>query len=722
MSCPRTVLLLLVGTALVVMGACSDDSRPDAPGDDDTIAAPDPSPCEQGYRQDHDLPGEFLDDFADGCVPQSCGIGRWGNQEVGEDTFYVDAHAAGGGDGSGDAPFSTIQVGLDAAGEAGGGMVAVAAGTYVENLLLTQAHDGVRLAGRCQELVVVDAGAGAEDQSGIQASSFAGDTEWDLSGMTVTDAPHVGVLQVGGYLDMTAITVAHNQVVGIMGDGPQSHMSLIDVEIVDTQPSPDETFGRGLSVERGARLEAASCLVSGNTEDGVIALNEGTEVVLQDVEVRDTQPLPDGTLGRGLAVESGARLEAASCLVSGNAEVGIIALDGGTEMFLQDVEVRDTQPLPHGRFGRGIEVQLGAHLEASSCLVSGNADVGIIVQEGARLEATSCLVSGNAEVGIVAASEGTDVALHHVEVRDTQPSSTGTRGWGIVVQEGAHLLATACLISGNTELGIVATLEGTEAVLQDVEVRNTRQGADITVAIGLACQARSTMTATDVVVSQTDGPGLMATSSGRLSCSRCELTDNTFAGAVAWGGSYLGLADAVISGTAANANEGGGFGVYVSDRPEPSSLVVEDTTIEDQPYAALWLDGDGSYSIRNSTLVAGNGMELEYPDGTTTVQHGDAVVATGGVTAWDGTSGLLLEGNEIRDAPRAGVLLDASSATLTDNTFTGNDIDLIWQACVGIEEPSGLSGVPVVDYCPTYNHHIAPLEFNLYLEEAEPLE
>ena len=227
--------------------------------------------------------------------------------------------------------------------------------------------------------------------------------------------------------------------------------------------------------------------------------------------------------------------------------------------------------------------------------------------------------------------------------------------------------------------------------------------------------------ASDLLVSGTEGPGLYI-AKGALSCSGCDLLNNTFAGAVAWAGGSIDLSSTTISGMRPDANEGGGIGIYMSNRLFPSSLTLDDVTIEDQPYAAVWLDGNGSYSILGSTLVAGYGMDLEYPNGTTTIQHGDAVVAANGVTAWDGTNGLLLEDNEIRDAVRAGVLLDASSATLANNSFSGNTTDLIWQDCDGVDEPGGLNDVAEVDYCPFYNHHIAPLEFNLILEDAEPLE
>ena len=62
-------------------------------------------------------------------------------------------------------PFDRIQEAADALGSDGGGGVAIAGGTYVENLELDAAHEGVVLAGRCAELVTID-GSGA-DEPGI---------------------------------------------------------------------------------------------------------------------------------------------------------------------------------------------------------------------------------------------------------------------------------------------------------------------------------------------------------------------------------------------------------------------------------------------------------------------------------------------------------------------------------------------------------------------------
>jgi Right handed beta helix region len=180
------------------------------------------------------------------------------------------------------------------------------------------------------------------------------------------------------------------------------------------------------------------------------------------------------------------------------------------------------------------------------------------------------------------------------------------------------------------------------------------------------------------------------------------------------------LSGSDIVETHPDANEGGGVGIYASDRTAPVTLTLDATTIEDQPYATIWLEGDGAFAITDSTLVGGYGLEVTMPNGSTSTFNGDGVVALDGVTAWDGATGLLLEGNTIRDAYRAGVLLDSSSAALSSNSFFGNGLDLIWQHCDGVSEPTRIGAVPVVDSCPVYNHSVAPLEFNLFLEEATP--
>ena len=957
------MLASLVAVPLVLAGC-----REEPEASDDDTDGPGASHCEDGTLLDPDLPAAFDDEFPDGCVPAECGVGPWGALDLGEGVVFVDGRAAEGGDGTEATPLRSIQVALGQA-PAEGGKVAVAAGIYEENLVLPPNANGLLLAGRCRDLVILDASQGEDDEPGIRAEGKTGAEQWSISGVTVSQAPYVGLAILNGQVNADAIRLDQNRWIGIYVGGPTSMLTLTNSEITSTQPAPDGTFGRGINVQGGARLEASSCsvenntdvgiqvgdaetqavlqgvhvrgtmplsggtrgrginvqagalltatdcavednsevgifvsdggtdvlledvevrstlapaegaaghgvevgygarlvvsssVVEGNTGAGILVSNEGTDVLLQDVEVRDTLPLADGTDGIGILVQRGGRLEAASCvvannsevgvhatgeetevvlddvevrdtqpeadgtdgrgieavegarlevsnsLVAGNKEVGVLAGNEGTQVVLQFVEIQDTEPLPDGTGGRGIVVQDHAHLDASSCTLERNAELGIFaagestevhlqsvdvwdtlprpdgtggrgiaVQQGARLEAATCSLQGNHEVGIFADSEGTELLLEEVDVLDTAPSPSGLGGRGFNVQDGARIEAFSCSLEGNTDLGIFATGEhsvvllhdvtvtgtmalpdgtfgrgisvhggahleasssvvsssaelgigvgdpGTEVILRDVVVQVTRRSDPMAVGIGLGVQQQATVQATDLTVTQTEGLGVYVNSDATFVGSSCDLSENAFAGALVWNGGLLDLSNSTIRSTVHDANEGGGFGIFASGRYGPSTLRVDSVVIEEQPYSAVWLQGDGSYTIRNSTLVAGYGVELEYPDGTTTVQHGDAIVATAGVTAWDGASGLRLEDNEFRDAVEAGVFLDGSSAALSNNSFVGNDTDLIWQDCEGVDEPVGLADVPLVDHCPTYNHHVAPVEFNLYMEDGQPLD
>ncbi|MDP6932923.1 MAG: right-handed parallel beta-helix repeat-containing protein [Myxococcota bacterium] len=263
--------------------------------------------------------GELLD--GDACVPEACGTGTWGELETDGDTIYVDGSAEDGGDGSRDRPFTVIQEGLDT--QDGDGMVAVAAGTYLENLQMNSDHSGVHLAGRCRELVVIDASEGDEEDYAEGCGIYLDGsltTTWAVSGVTVTRAPWFGIYQYKGVLTLNRNSVADNQF-------------------------------RGLACEYGS-LDATDCLVQGNHEAGVTV--GGSAVTLTRLQVLDTQPNADDGFGRGLNVAEGSTVEATDCLVQGNHEVGLVISD--STVTLERIEVLDTLPNGSEEGGRGIAV------------------------------------------------------------------------------------------------------------------------------------------------------------------------------------------------------------------------------------------------------------------------------------------------------------------------------------------------------------------------------
>ncbi len=884
--------------------------------------------------------GELLDGEA--CVPDACGVGPWGALQVDSDTVYVDATAAGTGDGSEAAPLTSVQAGVDLAGDRGGALVAVAAGTYPEVVGMDDVDNGVTLAGRCRELVIIDGSegdsvpaieiVGARKTVGVaiqgltvmggtaggvrvehaKVSMIASDVrENTLVGLNAVNAElsldDVGVYstapdkhgnfgrginaQSGAWLTATDCTVQENTEVGIYvggagtaaelvdtsvldtstspdgtggrgavaeegaaltitgslirgntglgvygtgpgttielaatsildtspppGDDPGSGIAietgatltangctiqgnsgvgvfvagagavadLVDTGILDTRPSPDGRYGVGAWVELGAALTGSRCTVEGNTGDGVFASGVGSTVALQDTAVLNTLSGPDGTTGAGVWVEGGATLSAQRCVVQGNTEVGVLARSAGALVDLADSQILDTQPIADGTVGLGIAVQDGAMLSATGCTVQGNSEFGVLasdaatvveltdtdvldtspsrdgtfgrgigVSSGATLTATRCTIQGNTDLGLAVAEAGTSVALVDTEILNTAAGpdgsggglwvssganltatgcsfreNTGTGVWvneagttvdlvdcevldtlpgpgdgvgrGIVVSHGAALTGTGCTVQGNTEVGLLADGEGSSSYLADSSVLGTRRGRTAAAAFGAVAQAGAVVRLSESDVSETEGPGVLGTAGGRMELDGVELSENSFAGAMVVAGSIV-LRACTIEGTLSDPEWGGGFGVYATAAFGPSTLALADTTVGTHAYAAVWLDGNGTFDLERNQLSGGAGVDQ---NGATL--HGNAVFAENGVTAWDGNTGLLLADNAITGSVAIGVLLDGSSASLIGNSWSTNGTDLRQQACEGVVPLTAgdVLGVPKALVCPTGN-------------------
>jgi hypothetical protein len=225
--------------------------------------------------------------------------------------------------------------------------------------------------------------------------------------------------------------------------------------------------------------------------------------------------------------------------------------------------------------------------------------------------------------------------------------------------------------------------------------------------------------ASELLVSGTDGLGMLlldATSS----CQDCVFTDNLFAGVAAAPG-VLQLTDTSISGTGADPNLGGGYGIAAGDLyglGEDSAVVsVEGGLVEDSGLAAAYLVGPGTYLFSGTDLAGSEAVSERVGEW----RQGDAVLARDGVTAWDeeGSTGLLLESVTLRASGGAGVFLDASSATVRDVDFEDNELDLVQQGCSGVDEPVGLDDGLQTVLCPDYDYTLPPPSFDVYLTAVE---
>jgi hypothetical protein len=201
--------------------------------------------------------------------------------------------------------------------------------------------------------------------------------------------------------------------------------------------------------------------------------------------------------------------------------------------------------------------------------------------------------------------------------------------------------------------------------------------------------------------------------------------DNSFAGALVSSGARLELVDSLVLDNEPDIQEGGGVGVMATYEPElRPRLDIRGSTIGHHAIAAVWLDGTGSYRLTGNTLSGGPGTTRANAVNEHHV-HGDAVFAMDGVDPWDGTWGLLLEGNTLREGV-TGLFLHGASATLghSGNSFATNDSDLWQQGCWERYEPvdGDLAGLATVT-CPEYDRAVFDdLDFDLYLQETEASE
>ncbi len=308
--------------------------------------------CGEGYLPDRDE-----------CVPESCGAGRWGNLELDAGTVYVDIEAADGGDGSVVAPLQSIQAGLDLAGNRGGGMVAVAAGTYPETLATTSEHQDVHLAGRCRELVTLDASPmEGQEQTAIYlgpgssvliSGLTASGSDWAQIGVreSTSHLDDIAVLPSGGWgvvaQEKASVEVVDSLVlgaagVGIVASNADTRLTLTGTTVREIQPDEYGTPGFGIFVSEGASLDAEDCFVDQGTYAGIAVDGQGSAATLTGTTVQDTTASESDGLGFGMAATRGALLDAMGCSITGSTGAGIAASAPSSENVLAPTNFRRT--------------------------------------------------------------------------------------------------------------------------------------------------------------------------------------------------------------------------------------------------------------------------------------------------------------------------------------------------------------------------------------------
>ena len=556
----------------------------------------------------------------------------------------------------------------------------------------------------------------------------------------------------GAEITVEKSAVERNHGAGIFAESVGSTIALYDTVIADTHPGDGGLSGHGLRATFGAAVTAQSCLISGNHSTGVYAYGTDTTIQLSDTTVEETQMSTTGAMGRGIAATAGASVTAESCLLSNNHASAVHAAGEETRGHLVDSTLTDTWPSDADDDGRGINVQTGATLVAESCLVQRSHQVGVQVsgpgtvatlvgttvtetqpqadgkkgrgvsaQDGATVTVTSSIIADNYEIGAFALGEGTTVSLVDTTVSETKMETSGTLGRGLVAQAGGVLLVDNSVVERAHGLGVWASGEGSLISLVDSTVTQTQAVGDTVFARGVVAQRGARVEGLRLTSSENEGPGIYAVYDGAVTCSTCLLDDNAFASAVVVEGGTMTLLDSTIAATRSDVNLGGGIGVYAArgiSADAPATVRLEGSTVEAQVYSGLWLEGPGTYELVDNTLQGGPG----FAPWEGAWWHGDAVYVAGGVAAWvqaDAT-GLLVRGNTVRDG-RHGLFLDGATATLDDNTWSGNETDVWQQRCDETTplDADATASLPSSQICPDHTRLTATLAFeNLYFDDS----
>ncbi len=643
----------------------------------------------------------FLDDGGS-CVPEACGTGGWGALEVDGSTVFVDAAAESGGDGSQEAPLGSIQAGLDLAGAAGGGMVAVAAGTYHENLALGRGHADVHLAGRCRDLVVLDASTAEPDAPVLEVSAASSQVE--ISGITLRDGPSVGVGVSAGNVVLRDVVVAGMGSFGVIamrGGVSGIELSLIDSVVEDcsvigvavydllvevrltdtvvrsTRCHSGGGFGYGLQVAEGGSLEADGLRLADNRGSGLAVFGVGTSCSIVGSAIQGTREIEAGGAGCGIQVFDGAVLEVEGTTIADNVEVGVIVGNSGSELRLRDSAVLETALDQWGDSGHGIDVLDGARLFVEGCRIAGNRNVAVLATDGAAVElhetlvedtapgsqgtggqgleihsggslvARSCELRRNSTIGVFVGHSGSTASLSDIRIEDTLPTEQGMFGYGVEVVDGAQLTATGCLIEGNRYAGVGVFDPGSRAALHHTRIVGTLPVNDT-------------------------GVGVFAQEGGALFMDRCAVEGSVSVGVVALdSGTSVALSETVIAGTQPTPAGLFGYGVQAAFG---ASMVLDGCEVSHNAGIGLFAsEGDTTVSVRETRIV--DTLHNRADPRSATGAVGLAVYAAASVEASDVAieategPGVLVRGPGLFTSGVA--RFDCTGCSVRDNRFAG---------------------------------------------------
>jgi len=472
LMCFRAVVSSLL---LVALLGCTDDEQSDPivlpPTPPEACAAterelPDGScispgiaadACAEGFVHDGDvgceailppqpcLPGRMAVPGDESCRPvMVCGAPPWGDTPRDGTTQYVDASYGGGAnDGSELRPW--INIGDAVAAAQSGAVVAIAPGSYVENVRINAKQ--LHIWGICPDLVEIVGSSGAPAALTISSGAHGSSVQ--------------GVALTGGTL-------------GLILSGA--------VDVLIDRVWAHDTAWRGMSLQSGLGTTAAvvSNVLVENTIDIGMSVS-GADVLFDGVEVRGTLPYNvHNQRGRGITVQTCEPIDACNVAVRAHATVRRSLLSDNLDAALwvsgSDLEVEATvmrrtlQQASDQLFGRGLGIQACTTLDGCAEFSQSNAVV------------RGSLIDDNLNDGVFVS--GSTASLDTTVVRNSRgDAALNLGGRGIAVQTcreregcatpvGSVMTISNSLISNTADVALFVA--GSQLDMQRTLVRGTR--------------------------------------------------------------------------------------------------------------------------------------------------------------------------------------------------------------------------------------------------------
>jgi len=450
----------------------------------------------------------------------------------------------------------------------------------------------------------------------------------------------------GAASEITASAFAHNHEVAVFSYGTGSHVTVTDVVVSDTLPSPSAGTGPGLMVDTGT-LDAERVTVVRSSDVGVQSEHSGT-LTAHALVVRDTQPGASGDNGLGVAVIGGAAATLTASVVVDNVTIGASAIGPKAKLTFDTSLISGTKPDTAGGRGYGVELEMGAVAE---------------------LRGTA--VVSNLESGVYAIDAKTAVTLAQSVISSTKAGKGKTHGRGLVLEMGASASVTQSALVGNHDIGASARNAGSALTIDQTVIRGTLpQDSD-----------------------GTHGRGLEADDGAKLSVSQSALLDNHGVGILGSSKSVVDVRDSWIADTVADASAGGPgraitaqagavmtlLGIVVQRSTQiamgasaNASLMVRGSLVEDTTAAADGTFGHGLLAsdgalmiVDDVTITRSAGAALVFAASRGNVSHARIRANAVGIHVQDGS--MLEEVVTVPDDPP-----ESSVNVSTDSTFDGN--------------------------------------------------